>query len=643
MALPAIGLVARAIIAAAPREIPNLIKKYGKEAFLKANKELAKRDDALEELMKTKSPKGEAYESLLKARDTAERSTRIGRNARLAKEWRDKNPNMELAETPLKFKDGGKVSTPEVSITINNNNGSEGKKEKAGGGLLTPREEYGVGSLATKGVMKALKQRSKFKTDPKIDRVEDPIDPSLLKKIEDFEPEQQSLLTTPESTIPKDPDVEAFESDVFDEELDEIKEAVVTHANTLASQEEYGDALFRSLEYTMDGLIPPSEMTNEQLRKVVTTVKDGLIENRGEESFYDMGMITDRGQIDFDQVDDYVTEEALSILSPFFDQIRYSDKTGFMIDYNIKGTEPRPKTKINLEPDEFSIDDEPLLMDSIVRTLEANDNDFSEIRELVPNINSLSDDGYNNLLEIIEETLMQNEEALKDSPFADRYKPGNFEDIALDILENIINTRTQKQEGGEMAMPPELMQQDVPVDTYPNMTPEEEAMPIASDEQMQEDYVDYVTAEVLTPVEQDYLNTALDNDPQLESILDKVVTYATEFTGEGEVEGPGTGISDSIPARLSDGEFVITEKATDEIGANNLQTMMDEAERAADGGMMQRYALGGAVDNPILGGAVKDTTPLMDEKTDMYGTTRQDDEMKKQMMYANRMPSIIGR
>ena len=71
--------------------------------------------------------------------------------------------------------------------------------------------------------------------------------------------------------------------------------------------------------------------------------------------------------------------------------------------------------------------------------------------------------------------------------------------------------------------------------------------------------------------------------------------------------------------------------------------MMDEAERAADGGMMQKYALGGAVDNTMLGGAVKDTTPLMDEKTEMYGTTRQDDEMKKQMMYANRMPSIIGR
>ena len=235
--------------------------------------------------------------------------------------------------------------------------------------------------------------------------------------------------------------------------------------------------------------------------------------------------------------------------------------------------------------------------------------------------------------------------------FMEKYFPKEVEGTLLPVQSNkpiLIkheDGREPSAEGGEMAMPPELMEQDVPVDTYPNMTPEEEAMPIASDEQMQEDYVDYVTAEVLTQDEQDYLNAALDNDPQLEGILDKVVTYATEFTGEGEVEGPGTGISDSIPARLSDGEFVITEKATNEIGADNLQTMMDEAERAADGGKVA-YALGGAVENPIIGGSVKPLTPetpLVDEKVNMYGNLRQQEELKKQMMYANRMPSIIGR
>ena len=255
--------------------------------------------------------------------------------------------------------------------------------------------------------------------------------------------------------------------------------------------------------------------------------------------------------------------------------------------------------------------------------------------------NRKATDAVNNILQQREgsEKALSLRKEILDGPNLSR---NELVDFIID--KKLLQDRDLQQEGGEMAMPPEYTE-DVPVDTYPNMTPEEEAMPIASDEQMQEDYVDYVAAEVLTQDEQDYLNTVLDTDPELEGILDKVITYAAEFTGEGEVEGPGTGISDSIPARLSDGEFVITEKATDEIGADNLQTMMDEAERAADGGKVA-YALGGAVGNPMLGGAVKPLTPetpLANEKVSMYGNLRQQEEMKKQMMYANRMPSIIGR
>ena len=209
-------------------------------------------------------------------------------------------------------------------------------------------------------------------------------------------------------------------------------------------------------------------------------------------------------------------------------------------------------------------------------------------------------------------------------------------------------TRQMAQEGG-MAMPPELMQQPMPteeppVDTYPNIPPEEMAEVEASqlpDDEMEDNYLDFIVSESLSGQEQQYLMESLEADPQLSSIIDKLVLTASEFTGQGEVDGPGTGVSDSIPARLSDGEFVFTKKATDQIGADNLQTMMDDAERAYDGGL-QKYALGGAVDDTVLGGAVKDTTPLMDEKVDMYGTNRQQDEMRKQMMYANRMPSIIG-
>jgi len=56
----------------------------------------------------------------------------------------------------------------------------------------------------------------------------------------------------------------------------------------------------------------------------------------------------------------------------------------------------------------------------------------------------------------------------------------------------------------------------------------------------------------------------------------------------GEVEGPGTGTSDSVPARLSDGEFVVTAKAVRgagggdrDIGAARMYDMMSQLEGAA--------------------------------------------------------------
>tara|TARA_B100000902_G_scaffold159544_1_gene155419 strand:+ start:234 stop:986 length:753 start_codon:yes stop_codon:yes gene_type:complete len=56
----------------------------------------------------------------------------------------------------------------------------------------------------------------------------------------------------------------------------------------------------------------------------------------------------------------------------------------------------------------------------------------------------------------------------------------------------------------------------------------------------------------------------------------------------GEVNGPGTGTSDSVPARLSDGEFVLTAKAVRgagggdrNIGAARMYDMMSQLEGAA--------------------------------------------------------------
>ena len=65
-------------------------------------------------------------------------------------------------------------------------------------------------------------------------------------------------------------------------------------------------------------------------------------------------------------------------------------------------------------------------------------------------------------------------------------------------------------------------------------------------------------------------------------IFDKVIDVAQEFAVSGPVEGPGSGVSDSIPARLSDGEFVFTAKATEQIGEDKLMSMMKDAEAQAD-------------------------------------------------------------
>jgi|TARA_R100000081_G_scaffold86468_1_gene56178 hypothetical protein len=130
--------------------------------------------------------------------------------------------------------------------------------------------------------------------------------------------------------------------------------------------------------------------------------------------------------------------------------------------------------------------------------------------------------------------------------------------------------RNSKQEGGEMNQQMDML-----------MGMEQE-QPMLPDEEMEEDYVDYVVEETLSNEDRNYLIDALEKDDRLSEIFDQVVESATEFTGSGTVEGPGTGRSDSIPARLSDGEFVITAKATEEIGADNLMSMMKDAEAAAD-------------------------------------------------------------
>ena len=194
-----------------------------------------------------------------------------------------------------------------------------------------------------------------------------------------------------------------------------------------------------------------------------------------------------------------------------------------------------------------------------------------------------------------------------------------------EFMEAKMQERKKKAEGSLMVppeMPLKMEASEIPVDTY---TPEDQANAEETqlpDDVMEEEHIDFVVSESLLPEEQDYLVNALEADPQLSQIFDKVVSTASEFTGSGEVEGPGTGVSDSIPARLSDGEFVMTRKATDQIGADNLQRMMDDAERAYDGGL-QKMNLGGYMEP---------------EETEVEEST--DDEVERLMMASNRIPSV---
>jgi hypothetical protein len=102
------------------------------------------------------------------------------------------------------------------------------------------------------------------------------------------------------------------------------------------------------------------------------------------------------------------------------------------------------------------------------------------------------------------------------------------------------------------------------------------------DGEMEDNYTRFIMEEALSEEEEDMLTSKLEQDEELSMLFDKIIDVAQEFAGSGPVEGPGSGVSDSIPARLSDGEFVFTAKAVEEIGEDALMSMMKDAEAAAD-------------------------------------------------------------
>ena len=150
------------------------------------------------------------------------------------------------------------------------------------------------------------------------------------------------------------------------------------------------------------------------------------------------------------------------------------------------------------------------------------------------------------------------------------------------------------------------------------MTPPMESE-MESDDDMEDGYTRFIMEEALSEEEEDMLTSKLEQDEELSMLFDKIIDVAQEFAGSGPVEGPGSGVSDSIPARLSDGEFVFTAKAVEEIGEDSLMSMMKEAEAAAD--ERQGLAMGGAtdkVDKPVGAGilsqsGIQQESPVEDE------------------------------
>ena len=153
------------------------------------------------------------------------------------------------------------------------------------------------------------------------------------------------------------------------------------------------------------------------------------------------------------------------------------------------------------------------------------------------------------------------------------------------------SSRDSKQEGGEMDSQMTMMM--MPEETEES----QEEMDMLPDNQMEDQHLDFIINESLDNEEEMYLMEQLQADERLSMIFDKIMDTATEFSGSGPVEGLGTEVSDSIPARLSDGEFVMTAKATDEIGSDNLERMMKDAEEASDN--RQRVAMGGEIEKKV--------------------------------------------
>ena len=136
--------------------------------------------------------------------------------------------------------------------------------------------------------------------------------------------------------------------------------------------------------------------------------------------------------------------------------------------------------------------------------------------------------------------------------------------------------QNKKAEGGEIKIPELAPEAETTMEMQM-----EEAMTPSGEEEM--DIKAEVDTSVLDSDEEQLLEEVIEMHPGIMDVIVKLT--AKEFTGEGEVDGPGTGTSDSVPAMLSDGEFVFTAKAVKQIGVDRLRKQMKAAEQEYDNSM----------------------------------------------------------
>ena len=110
-----------------------------------------------------------------------------------------------------------------------------------------------------------------------------------------------------------------------------------------------------------------------------------------------------------------------------------------------------------------------------------------------------------------------------------------------------------------------------------------------SDIEIENLWLSYIAQEALTFIEYKDLLFKLEDDPDLSILLRKVFLARAEFRGGGLVKGfPKRRLNglliqdDEVPARLQKNSFIIRAKAVEQIGADVLQKMLEDAEAEFD-------------------------------------------------------------